>query len=431
MRDSWFESLRTIVGDDAVSPGASTTPLAGMVPAFVVEPSDVESLRAVLAWAFEHGAAVAPVGGGTTFDWGRRPSRIDVALSTRRLDAVIEHRDADLTATVQAGASLAAVNRTLGERGQWIPLDPDQPERATIGGVLACDASGPRRHRHGAPRDLLIGIAFVTAEGTLARAGGRVVKNVAGYDLGKVLSGSHGTLGVIVEATFKLTPRAPASRTVEIVTPQSDRLADVIQTIASSQLAPTAVEIAWPPPTALVRFESLEASVVWQANEAVRLITEHGATGRILLGPAEEACWRNHSARLNHTEIAGGPSDASAADTVLNIGLPPAGLGAELCWLADSMPSLGVAAELIGRAALGTLSLKLTGSVDAQIEAIGRLHDRRVKDGGHAVLTRGPDAVRAGTDPWGPLGDAARVMQAVKRSFDPQGVLSPGRWPFA
>ena len=437
--DAWLASLRGVVGDESVSPGVA--PLAGVVPRLVAEPRDVDSVRAVLAWAFEQGAAVVPVGGATKCAWGRRPERIDIALSTRRLDAVLEHRAADLTTTVQAGASLDSVNRTLGERDQWIPLDPPQPERATIGGILACDASGPRRHRYGAPRDVLIGIAFVTAEGTLARAGGRVVKNVAGYDLGKLLSGSHGSLGVIVEATFKLTPRAAASRTVELTVADPERLADVTQAVACSQLAPTTIDIDWPPPRALVRFESLEASVDAQADAAVRLAGEHGASGRILSGAAEEACWRDRAVWLRCPDSAVGGAvradatgssseEAGATDCVLNVGLPPASLGRELRWLADSIPDLGLTADVTGRAAIGTLSLRLTGPLDGQAEAIRRLHDRRVADGGHAVLVRGTEALRGKVEPWGPMGDAIPVMQAIKREFDPKGLLSPGRWPF-
>ena len=157
-------------------------------------------------------------GAGTKTGWGAEPEA-DIVLSTAKLNAVLAHRHGDLTATVQAGASLAGVNRALADRGQWIPLDPPWADRATIGGLIATNDSGPRRHRYGAPRDLIIGIDFVRADGVAAKAGGIVVKNVAGYDIARLLTGSFGSLAVIVGATFKLFPLPPASRTVVIDIP--------------------------------------------------------------------------------------------------------------------------------------------------------------------------------------------------------------------
>ena len=152
--------------------------------------------------------------------WGAAPRQIDILISTARLNAVVAHRHGDLTATIQAGARLGDVNRALAQHRQWIPLDPPSADSATIGGIVATNDSGPRRHRYGAPRDLIIGVEFARADGRLAKGGGIVVKNVAGYDLPRLLTGSFGSLGVIVTATFKLYPLTAASRTL-IVEPSN------------------------------------------------------------------------------------------------------------------------------------------------------------------------------------------------------------------
>ena len=174
----------------------------------------------MLEWASREKLCVIVRGSGTKLGWGPAPRQIDILMSTVRLNAVVAHRHGDLTATIQAGAKLGDVNRALAQHRQWIPLDPPSADRATIGGLVATNDSGPRRHRYGAPRDLIIGVEFARADGRLAKGGGIVVKNVAGYDLPRLLTGSFGSLGVIVTATFKLYPLTAASRTL-IVEPSN------------------------------------------------------------------------------------------------------------------------------------------------------------------------------------------------------------------
>ena len=207
-------------------------------------------------------------GSGTKLGWGAVPHSIDVLISTARLNAVVAHRHGDLTATIQAGATLGYVNRTLGQHRQWIPLDPPGADRATIGGLVATNDSGPRRHRYGAPRDLIIGVEFARADGRLAKGGGIVVKNVAGYDLPRLMTGSFGSLGVIVAATFKLYPLTAASRTLVVELPAAADLGTLAGRILSSHLTPTALEFATHPLRLLVRFESIEASVQQQVRDS-------------------------------------------------------------------------------------------------------------------------------------------------------------------
>ena len=180
----------------------------------ILAPATGDEAATMLRTANERRQSVLIRGAGTKLDWGRPAAAPDVVLDMRPLSRVIAHAHGDLTATIEAGAPLADVNAALRAHGQWLPLDPAFADRATIGGLLATNDSGPLRHRHGTPRDLVIGVTIATTDGVLAKAGGQVVKNVAGYDLSKLMTGSVGSLAAIVSATFKLAPVPAASRTL-------------------------------------------------------------------------------------------------------------------------------------------------------------------------------------------------------------------------
>ena len=215
------------------------------------------------------------VGGGTKLDWGAVAQPVDLLLSTASLNSVIEHRHGDLTATIQAGARLSTINSILAKHRQWLPLDPPWLDRSTIGGLISTNDSGPRRHYYGSPRDLIIGVSFARSDGQLAKAGGIVVKNVAGYDISRLLTGSFGCLGVIVSATFKLVPVAPSSRTVLINLDSNETMESAIIALSNSSLTPTAMDLEWFPAKLLIRFESIEAAVEQQAYEAVGLVSHY------------------------------------------------------------------------------------------------------------------------------------------------------------
>ena len=207
-----------------------------------VTPSTPHEVAETLRHASEQRQSVLIRGAGTKLDWGRPAERVDVVLDMRRLNRVLAHEHGDLTATIEAGATLHDVNEALGRHGQWLPLDPPLAERATIGGILATNDSGPLRHRYGAPRDLVIGIQLATTDGVLSKAGGQVVKNVAGYDLSKLVTGSFGSLAAIVSATFKLSPLPAASKTIRIAAADFDSLGQLVRAVMASQLEPIAFE---------------------------------------------------------------------------------------------------------------------------------------------------------------------------------------------
>src|SRR5437899_2460171 len=206
----------------------------------LIEPDTAAAVADALRRASEAKTSIVIRGAGTKDGWGRPPSRIDAILDMRRLNRILAHEHGDMTATIEAGASLRDVNAALAVHGQTLPLDPPHADRATIGGLLATNDSGPLRHRYGTPRDLVIGIQLATTDGVLSKAGGRVVKNVAGYDLSKLVTGSFGRLAAILSATFKLAPLPRASKTLRVEAPDAAGLGQMVRTVMASQLGPIA-----------------------------------------------------------------------------------------------------------------------------------------------------------------------------------------------
>ena len=388
----------------------------GVQPLLVAEPATLEGLAATLAWATTERFRVLVAGGRTKQGWGGASGPIDLLLSTARLDRVVEHRHGDLTTTVQAGATLSAVNAALAVHGQRLPWDPPWPELATIGGIVATNDSGPRRHGHGAPRDSIIGVTIARTDGRLARAGGIVVKNVAGYDLSRLLTGSFGCLGVILTATFKLAPAPPASRTLEVRVDSLEEVAPIAADLAAAPLTPTAIEISAPPVRLLTRFESVDASVSQQAEAARGIVGARGDTA-IHAGADEQSVWERHAAHW------------SAPGTLVKLATVPAELFPTLVWLRGRAADAGVDLAAAGRAGLGVVDLRLDGPLDAQAVVVSELRARLPVGRGSAVIRRGAPELRRRVGAWGPIGDALPVMQAIKRQFDPAGVLNPGGGP--
>lgn len=390
--------------------GTPADAVGGAVPKFVVEPGTAQEVADTLGWASRDNLSVLPRGGGTKLDWGLAPKSIDVVLSTARLNTVVAHRHGDLTATVQAGAPLVQVNRALAEHRQWIPLDPAWADRATIGGLVATNDSGPRRHRYGAPRDLIIGVEFARADGKLAKGGGIVVKNVAGYDLPRLMTGSFGSLAVIVTATFKLFPLPTASKTLVVELNDAQQLGVLTSKILGSHLTPTAVEFQTPPMRLLIRFESIEAAVDQQAAGAAALIRECGNESRSITGTEELQIWAHHGQQ---------PWNGNGA--IVKVSALPTQVPGLLSSVRDHAAA--------GRAGLGVFLVRLEGDVQAQARTIAMLRKALPPGRGGVVIVRGSEELKARADVWGPVGDSLGVMRAVKRQFDPAGILNPGRGP--
>ena len=396
-------------------PGTPSDAVDGVIPRTVVEPATAEEVAATLEQASRDGLSVFTRGAGTKLGWGPTPQPIDVLLSTARLNNVVAHRHGDMTATVQSGATLASVNQQLAQHRQWIPLDPPWADRATIGGLVATNDSGPRRHRYGAPRDLIIGVEFARADGRLAKGGGIVVKNVAGYDLPRLMTGSFGSLAVIITATFKLFPLTTSSRTLVVELKDPRDLGGLALNILGSHLTPSALEFGTHPLRLLIRFESIEAAVEHQAGAAATLIRESGFTASSLAGPDEKQLWARHGKAV---------WDGSGA--VVKVTRLPTELAGTLASLESPAGSEHHAA---GRAGLGVFLVRVDGDVEAQHRAVTGLRDGMPAGRGSAVIVRASSDLKARMDVWGPVGDGLSLMRAVKRQFDSAGILNRGRGP--
>ena len=405
----------THVWGPAVRPAAATDGVAGRMPRVVLEPADATELAAMLQWSDAEGLAIVPRGAGTKLDWTPPPPRVDAVLSTARLNAPLEHCAGDLTATIPSGASIAAVNRLLKREAQWLPLDPAYAGRATIGGIVAANDSGPRRQRYGTPRDLIIGVEMALTSGRVARAGGRVVKNVAGYDLSRLLCGSFGTLAVITRATFKLAPVPAISRTVVSSLQDARQLSDLALAVVSGPLTPTAVELETPPLRLLVRFETTLRAAEEQAMRALELCERHGKGAAIVDEAAEADLWQQHDSRIWRTD-----------QTVLKVSVLPARVGVLLEQVGAALGARKIEWQAAGRAALGVTLIALCGSPDQHAAAVDELRTTTVGLGGTAVGLTTATEVGVSLASWGGAGDALGLMREVKSRFDPHGTLRNG-----
>ena len=410
-----LRELRAIVGEDHASVGGETDAVDRVRATFVAEPGSVEEVSALLKLASAAGWAVAPRGSGSRLDLGNVPRRVDLVLGMRRLNRLLEHAAGDLVASMEAGITLDAVQQRLSAANQMLGVD--SPDGATIGGMIATNASGPRRLRYGTIRDLLIGVTVVLPDGTVAKSGGKVVKNVAGYDLGKLLTGSLGTLGVIVQATFRLHPRPPARRLVEIPVDNVESAGAILLRLLGSTLVPAAVELDWPDEgerRILVLFEGIEQGVGAQAAAAATLLASLG-DGRTLNGDAD-AAWSAVTARPWHPAGLG-----------LKIAYLPAELPATMHAIARASARFGVRPSVRGSVANGVLYAGFP--VEAPEVATAIVDDLRAAvPEGSVVVQGGPTRLRAEMDVWGPVGNALDLMRRVKHQFDPAGILNPGRF---
>ena len=433
MPDALLEKLRATVGPSNVLTGVELSPyvVEGRTPDAAVFPGSVDETAAVIALAAEAGRPVAPWGGGTAASVGMPAPRPGLVLGLRRLNRLLEHEPGDLTATVEAGMIVEAFQTALRGRAQWMSLDPADARLATVGGVLATNAAGPRRHLYGTARDLLIGVTVVTADGAIVRGGGKVVKNVAGYDLPKLFVGSFGTLGVIVEATVKLRPLPDHERLVGI---RFDRLKEAgaaVRSVMASDLIPNvidlvdataAVSIAAPGVTLIVGFDGLEEQVDWQCAELARIA---GACGGKEAQPLPADTW---------SQLA---SAARAAFPVAAAVMAFAALPSQVAELMEQGASVararGLTSAWAAHAGVGVVRAAVASDgapKDPAVLAAALTEWREMAraGGGHATLEWAPLAVKSQVPVWDDLGAAGRVMQRIKAQLDPRNILNPGRF---
>ena len=411
-----FEAdAREIVTARYVRAAGESDAVAGVQPRFVVEPGSEQELAKVLKLANAARLAVIPRGGGTKLEWGNPPARADVILSTARLNRVIEHAWADLTVSVEAGCAIAKLQETLAKHGQRLALDALSPEHATVGGVLSTNDSGALRLRFGSLRDLVIGVTLALADGTVASSGGRVVKNVAGYDLPKLATGALGTLGVITRAFFRLHPLPKETRTISCVTSNVAEARQVALTIQNSKLAHSALQICWGAgirPRVDILFEGTKTGLAAQAHQAKAMMgtATPSDAGRDVWDARQEIC----SARKSNGEFAVAKF-ATLPEALAELLEMIAGLcSGELRW------SVVVQATGIGW-------VRLKGAAAGIDSVLRQLRADSEGRGGSLVLAHRSASMNE-FEAWGNAGDALPLMKAVKRQFDPQGTLNAGRF---
>ena len=295
-----LDALRQATGGHA-EPAGDGDAVDGVPARFVAAPGSTEEAAAVLRTAAAEGLAVVARGGGTKLGWGTPPRRLDLIVDTRRLDRVVEHAAGDLVVIVQAGVTLAALGERLAGDRQQLAVDELVPG-TTVGGMLGTGVAGPRRLQAGAVRDLVLGVTMVRADGVVAQAGGKVVKNVAGYDLAKLVTGAYGTLGLITEAAFRLHPLPPAAAYVSVRLPDAASAYEAVQRALHAQFVPTAVEVDRPEPggpvEVAVLVEGTEAGVAARAAQAVETLGARrrpdrpaGLVGHAARPGPTAACW--------------------------------------------------------------------------------------------------------------------------------------------
>jgi glycolate oxidase FAD binding subunit len=370
----------------------------------VLQPRTIAAAAAALADATSAGRSTRIRGGGTKLNWGAVAPEAEVELSTAGLDRVVEHNAGDLTAVLEAGVPLARAQAQFAAAGQMLALDPPLgPQRAaTIGGVIATADSGPLRHRYGGPRDLVIGITVAFSDGTVARAGGKVIKNVAGYDLAKLFTGSFGTLGVIGCVNVRLHPRPQAFATALGSSDDPAVLAAGARALAKAPLELEALDVAWRGGRGGLLARAAGADPEPRANRAAAVMREQGLSS-IEVTAEDPELWARQRA---------GQRSGHAA--LVRVAARPSSL-ADVLAAARSCD-----ATLVGRAALGTSYLELDPHAVALL--LERLPATRA-----AVLLDAPLEVRRARDVWGAReGPALELMRRVKHRFDPAGSCNPG-----
>jgi len=411
-----------------VGEGEPALLISGLVPDEVAVPGSVDELAAAVAACHRAGVAVVPWGGGTRqsagngLDTGGRPLAV---ISTARLRGVLQYEPDDLTICVEAGMPLAELQALLAANGQMLPLDVARPERATVGGLVATAAEGPRREGYGLMRDWVLALSVVEADGAVSRLGAQVVKNVTGYDLVKLFVGSHGTLGVIASVALRVFPRPRASATLLAPCPDLGVAGRLVAAIGASRLQPTAAELLHGLPAAegapwllAARAEGSPAAVERHMEELARLAADAGGgPGQVVTGAAEEALWSAVAAQADHTV---GPGEA----LVRVAHAPGAPLFETLGRAAALAEQTGVRAQVAARALSGVALFRLAGTTAALAELCAGLSS----PGRHVHLLAAPPALRDAIPTWGRPPAALDLMRELKAALDPHNTLNPGRF---
>jgi glycolate oxidase FAD binding subunit len=372
----------------------------------LAEPADAREAADLLAAASRDGLAVIPRGGGTKIHWGNPPRRSDIVLSTALMNRIVEHPWADLTVTVESGCTFRSLQDALRVHGQRVAADPLWPDRATVGGVLSTNDTGALRLRFGGWRDLIIGTTIAFADGTIASSGGKVVKNVAGYDLSKLATGAFGTLGVITTAIFRLHPLPQHTRSLTAVAASSAEMQRLIAALQDSKLAHTSLQVragASQPTSIDILFEGTTAGIDAQIREARAL------AGNTRFEDSAPSAWNARE------DLWAGAGPIAKVSTLTS------GIAGMLDVIARGSSDWTAVFQATG---LG--SVRIGADASTWRSTLGEMRSAVAIHNGSVVIQRALDG--DASDVWGDPGDALPLMRAVKHEFDPGAILNPGRF---
>ena len=406
-----LDALRHATGGHAEPAGAGDA-VDGVPARFVAAPGSTEEAAAVVRTAAAEGLAIVARGAGTKLGWGTPPRRVDLIVDTHRLDRIVEHAAGDLVVIAQAGVSLVALGERLAGDRQRLAVDELVPG-TTIGGMLGTGVTGPRRLQAGAVRDLVLGVTMVRADGVVAKAGGKVVKNVAGYDVAKLVTGAYGTLGLVTEAAFRLHPIPPASAYVSVRLPDAASAYQAVQRALHAQFVPAAIELDRPEPggpvEVAVLVEGTEAGVTARAAQAVDTLGD-GAS------------------RIDRPDWWGTLPAGSDRSVLVKATTELTGTGRLLDGVDRAAAAAGTTAAVRGSGGVGIVHAALPGTDPAAVAAfVKALRDAAPAWRGSVVVLAAPPPVRSEVDSWGPV-PGLDLMRRVKERFDPDALLAPGRF---
>lgn len=389
--------------------------IRGKSPEIIVYPANTTALSSLVRFTNENRLSLLAYGQGSKLDWGGLVESPDILVSTQNLNRIIDHARGDLTITVQAGLKLADLQAFLAPSGQFLPLDPSYADNATIGGIIATADAGTWRQRYGGVRDLILGFSFIRHDGEIAKAGGRVVKNVAGYDMMKLFTGSYGTLGIIDQITLRLYPETPNSETL-IITGNSENISKLSQVIRQSSLTPTVAECLNPGMTQalglgekvalLLRFQSIPESISEQSQQVSYLGQQLDCQTNYYRDEAEVSLGQRYRKTIDNYDQEG--------NFFGKIGLLPSNLALVIDQI-NGLASINISSGV------GKVILKSEENLD-KIRSL--CHGNQ----GYLTVLTAPPSLKEKIEPWGYTGNAITMMKTLKTKFDPHGIFSPERF---
>lgn len=419
--------IAEIVGQKGLVGDEASYAVDGLTPAVVVAPESAEQVAQIVRFAHEAELAVIPWGGGTAMGVGKSPRAVNIVLLLTRLNKIVDYSPEDMTVTAQAGVTLEQLRKAMAGNGQMLPLDPPQPQQATVGGVLATNASGPLRYQFGMPRDLVLGTLVVYADGTAAKAGGRTVKNVAGYDMSRLHIGAFGTLGIIVETTFKVSPVPKSMITVSGSFDTVAAASAAARALRMARIVPWSLALAGPGAlsaadqlyTVAVRLGGQPAVVEPQAQRALDMLKQAGCAAPAAFDNAEETLW---PAIRDWPDVVGDKSSV-----LVRLGTTPSHVLAVMTSVHDLAVQHGLEAAMLAQPGVALVHVHLSSPGEKAVDAVTGMLAASKEWNGNLVVERCPTALKDRLPVWG-AAQAEPLSLRVKNTFDPKGTLNPGRF---